>query len=257
MPNHNCGAYIAAAIDSVIAQTYTNWELIIIDDASSDNSLAVINQYTEQNEYTSKIRLIKITESKGLPSIPRNAGLDAAQGQYIAFIDSDDMWLPEKLEMQVAFLEQSNVQENRTGLVYSDYEKIDEDGTRTGRIIQCPQEVTYKSLLKSNPIKTSTLLIESGLTEGIRFKDIHHEDLVYFLELLQKQCTNAALSAKVVNIGRVLTLYRVRNSSVSANKLTAFTWQWHIYRKVLHLSFVRSVYYLCNYSLNGLLKYIK
>jgi glycosyltransferase involved in cell wall biosynthesis len=239
MPMHNSERFIKESIESVLAQTYAHWELLIVDDASTDNSLAIASQYAAEDE---RIHLLRNTKHIKMPSAPRNAGVQAAKGQYIAFLDSDDLWFPQKLEQQLPFFK-----DNRTAIVFSNYEKIDELSTRANRVISAPRQATYKSLLKGNIIGNLTGIYDTGKVGKANIKDIHHEDYVMWLSILKK-----GYIAR--NTETTLAAYRVSSQSVSSNKLKVIKWQWDIYRNVEHLSLLRSAYNFVFYAYKALIK---
>ncbi|MBR6455437.1 MAG: glycosyltransferase family 2 protein, partial [Prevotella sp.] len=139
MPMHNASRFVGAAIESVLAQTYQNWELLIVEDCSSDNSVEIAQKYASENP---KIHVLFNDNPIRMPSAPRNMGIRVAKGRFIAFLDSDDLWFPQKLEQQLTLFS-----DNRTAIVYSNYEKIDEQGNRANRVVTAPSKSTYGSLL--------------------------------------------------------------------------------------------------------------
>lgn len=130
MPMHNSASYVGEAITSVLKQTYPHWELLVIEDASKDNSCDIVRTYQEQD---SRIHLLINDHHTGRPSSPRNMGVKHAKGRYIAFLDSDDVWFPEKLQQQIPLFEDEKV-----AIVYSNYEKMDEAGHRANRVVKAP-----------------------------------------------------------------------------------------------------------------------
>lgn len=241
MPMYNSERFLRASIESVISQTYRNWELLVIDDFSTDNSYQIAKEYAVKD---SRIRVIRNTVKKGMPSAPRNIGVQAARGRFIAFLDSDDLWFPQKLEQQLALFK-----DNRTAIVYSNYEKMDEKGLRSNRIVTAPAHVTYRTLLFGNIIGNLTGIYDSKKVGKVPIKDIHHEDYVMWLQILKQ-----GYIAK--NTDTTLAAYRVSSSSVSADKLIAIKWQWNIYRNIEHLSLLRSALYFSSYAIKALLKSI-
>lgn len=241
MPMHNSEAYLTEAIDSVIAQTYTNWELIIIDDSSTDRSVEIAKEYANKDI---RISLHACPKHTGLPGTPRNLGINYAKGQYIAFLDSDDIWLPEKLNQQLPFFK-----DVRTAVVYSDYEKIDEYSHRSARIITAPEYIDYKHLLYGNVIGNLTGIFDIKKVGKNYFIDIHHEDYAFWLSILKK-----GYIAR--NTQTITALYRERSNSVSSKKWKNITWQWNIYRNIEHISFIRSLFYLFFYAIKALQKNI-
>lgn len=236
MPMHNSEAFIGEAIESVMAQTYKHWELLVVDDYSTDNSVCIVKKYLNMD---SRIRLLYNDKHTGLPSSPRNFGIKHARGQYIAFLDSDDRWLPYKLERQIRLFNHNNV-----AIVFSNYEKTEENGNRANRIVKAPIKVTYRDMLHSNYIGNLTCIYDRGKTGTSLMPNIHHEDYALWLTILKK-----GYIAR--NTGTVEALYRVRKKSVSSDKLHLLSWQWNIYRHQEHLSISKSIYYYICYAING------
>jgi glycosyltransferase involved in cell wall biosynthesis len=168
-----------------------------------------------------------------------------AQGRYIAFLDSDDLWLPGKLERQL-----SHFGDEKTAIVFSDYEKVDPKGRRQGRIVHAPAMVDYRRLLKSNCIGNLTAVYDSEKMGTLRFEHPGHEDYALWLSILQRGFTAR-------NTSTVEALYRVWPHSISSRKSAAAKWQWDIYRHRLNLSVPYSVCLFCCYMVNGALKYLK
>ena len=216
--------------------------MLIIDDCSTDGSIEIIEQYVKQD---TRIKLFKTECNSGSPVKPRNIGIQNAQGRFIAFLDSDDLWLSDKLENQISLFD-----DNQVAIIYSNYEKISEAGDRKNRIINAPERLTYKQLLKSNYIGCLTAVYDVSKTGKIYFTDFRHEDYVLWLTVLR--AGHIAL-----NTNKVDALYRIRGNSVTANKLTVLKWQWDIYRNFLGLSVFPSIYYFCFYAGNAFLKHIK
>ena len=236
MPMHNSAKYVGEAISSVIKQTYANWELLIVDDQSTDGSVEIVKGYACQE---CRIHLLHNTRHLGMPSAPRSVGLQQAQGRYIAFLDSDDCWLPRKLEEQLPLFSDPLV-----AIVYSNYEKISEDGERTGRVIVASSQVSYSQMLFGNIIGNLTGVYDRAKTGLVPIPDMHHEDYAMWLSILKK-----GFIAK--NTNTIQGLYRVMNTSVSSNKLNLLSWQWNIYRKTEKLSLIKSAYCYLHYAINA------
>jgi glycosyltransferase involved in cell wall biosynthesis len=241
-PNYNCAAYIGQTIESVRSQSFQDWELIIVDDGSTDNSVELIKKYIKQD---SRIRLYTTPSHSGTPLEPRNLGLRMARGRYIAFLDSDDLWFPGKLQRQLSLFS-----DEKTAIVFSNYERVNKDGRRNGRIVRSPAAVTYRRLLKSNYIGNLTAVYDTQKTGKLFFEHLYHEDYVLWLTILRR-----GFIAR--NTGTVEALYRVRSGSVSSEKRAAAKWQWNIYRRRLNLSAPYSAFLFCFYMINGFLKYIR
>lgn len=239
MPMHNSAAFLSEAVESVLAQTYTNWELLIVDDASTDNSVEIANRYAEADE---RIHVFHNTNHIKMPSAPRNVGTQEAKGRFIAFLDSDDIWFPEKLEQQLPLFEDS-----LTAIVYSNYEKIDEQSIRANRVVTAPEQATYQFLLRGNIIGNLTGIYDTKKVGKIAIENIHHEDYKVWLSILKQ-----GFIAR--NTNTTLAAYRVSSHSVSSNKLKVISWQWNIYREVEHLSLLRSAYYFVFYAFKAFSK---
>ena len=241
-PSYNTGQYIGDCIASVIKQTYTNWEMIIVDDCSADNSVSVINSYAEKDP---RIKCFKTDKGSGSATLPRNIGIQNAKGRFIAFLDSDDLWLPTKLEEQISLFENDQV-----GIVFSNYEKIDEGGTRSGRKITACDSLSYKKLLKGNVLGCLTVMYDTEKVGKKYFSKVGHEDFVVWLSILKQGYI-------AQNTNTIAALYRVRSNSLSANKMKAFAWTWNIYRNILELNFLLSCYYFMHYAIRAGVKYLK
>ncbi len=240
MPMYNSESYVGKAIESVIGQTYPNWELLVVDDGSTDRSCEIVRAYAVRDR---RVQLLVNDNPVGMPYAPRNYGIQHAKGDYIAFLDSDDMWLREKLSQQLVVFHR----DQRTAVVYSDYEKIDEKGRRSARIITAPRKTNYQQMLYGNVIGNLTGIYDVRKVGKNYFTNVHHEDYAFWLSVLK-----SGYIAR--NTQTVAALYRVRNASVSAYKLRVISWQWHIYRKVENIGILRSAYYFCFYAVGALRK---
>lgn len=240
MPVHNSERYIEDAIRSVISQTYTNWELLIIDDASTDSSKEIAERIARSDE---RIKVYSNPTPTGYPSNPRNIAIDMAKGRYIAFLDSDDVWLPGKLEHQLPFFTNNS----DIAVIYSNYEKVDEKLTRASRVVKGGKVVDYKTLLHGNVIGNVTAMYDTSRVGKVYFERVRHEDYAMWLSILKR-------GFKAYNTGEVVALYRVSYTSVSANKLHLLRWQWDIYRKIEKLGLLHSIYYYANYAVRGFIK---
>lgn len=241
-PCYNANSTISNTIDSVRSQTYQNWEILIIDDCSQDKSAEIIKQYAAQD---ARIHYFKTDKPSGSPAVPRNIGIENAKGKYIAFLDSDDIWMPDKLQREVYFLEQ-----NGYDLVYSFYEKIDWEGKRDNRIIKTRTTTTYCDLLKSNSIPCLTSIISRKAIGHTRFKQIPQEDFCFWLDILKKGYT-------AHNLCEVTALYREAKNSRSANKMDMFKGYWNVIRNHQNIGLLPACYYMITYTIMGLAKYLK
>ena len=238
MPAYNTEKFIRRSIVSVLEQSHAALELIVIDDCSSDATMQVVDALSQAD---ARIRLVRQPTNSGVAAA-RNAGIDAAQGRFIAFLDSDDWWHPRKLEWQLADMQRSGAQ-----ISYTTYARVTEDGSLLAHV-QSPSSTSYADMLKSNRIGLSTGLYDRRLGDA-RFKAMGHEDYAFWLELVQR-----AGQAHRVPFDAPLTWYLVRDGSVSSDKWKAARWQWRIYRDVAQLSLADSAIHMCHYAWHALSK---
>lgn len=191
---------------------------------------------TSYGEKDERIKYLKTEYASGSPTLPRNIGIKNSQGRYIAFLDSDDIWLPNKLETQLHLFS-----DNKTAIVYSNYEKIAENGQRNSRIVVAPFTMDYQHLLLGNVIGCLTAIYDTEKVGKVYFSDYPHEDYIMWLSILKK-----GYIAR--NTNTVTALYRVRYNSVSSNKLKVISWQWEIYRSVEKLGYWKSVLFFISYA---------
>lgn len=239
-PCYNSSMFISQTIESVLAQTYQAWEMIIVDDCSSDDTRDIIEEYIEKEN---RVKLIKLKKNSG-PSAARNKAIEEAKGRYIAFLDSDDVWMPVKLENQTNFMKENNIL-----LSYSSYHLIDENGTQLGTFIT-KDIATYEELLRTCYIGTLTAIYDASKI-GKQYLDninIGHLDYVLWLKILK----NIGMAKGLL---QPLAKYRIYDNSYSANKIKAAKWQWYIYRNVENLSLPKSTYYFASYAYHGFMKY--
>lgn len=243
VPVYNASAYIEKTIAMVKAQTYGDWELLLVDDCSEDDSRQKIRSCIGEGD--ARIRLIE-KECNGGAARARNTGIDAAKGRYIAFLDADDLWMPDKLERELAFLE-----EKQAAFVFSAYEFGDEKGTGTGRVVHVPPELTYFKALSRTVIFTSTVLLDTDKTGLglIRMPEVKSEDTATWWKILRNGFTAYGLD-------EVLAIYRRPARSLSSNKLEAVRRIWNLYRKQEHLPLLYSVYNLFFWALRATLRRI-
>lgn len=234
MPCYNSGTFIRQAIESVRNQTFEDWELLVVDDGSTDDSADIIKGMEQMD---GRIKYLKTNAPSGSPIVPRNIGVKNTLGRYIAFLDSDDAWLPNKLERQMKMFEQYE----DMAICFSNYEKMTEQGERNNRIIKAPSISTYKQLLLSNVIGCLTAVYDTGKVGKVFFQNHSHEDYILWLDILKRGYVAR-------NTNTVEALYRVRENSVSSNKLKTLSWQWDIYRNVEKIGLFRSSYYFLNYA---------
>lgn len=238
--NYNSASFIVGTIESVLKQTFTDWEWLIVDDCSTDNSIEIIKKYDDK-----RIKLITLKENFGA-AIARNYGLKNAIGRYIAFIDSDDIWLPNALEERINFLINNNEE-----AVYTSYKRVDENLKPCLNDFIAEDHVTYSRLLKNCPVFISTLVYDSKRIGKIYFPDVYRrEDHAMIINLSKNIGKIRALTSPLV-------IYRIRHNSYSRNKWLMFKLQFLVYYNFLDLSLYKSLYYTTLWALNGLKKYEK
>ena len=243
MPSYNAEKFIRYSIESVLNQSLADWELFIIDDHSSDSTYSIATDYSHKDD---RIKVLKTNAPSGSPAEPRNLGISAARGRFIAFLDSDDIWLSSKLAEQLRLM-----QNEQAVIVYSDYEKIDEQGNSKNRIISAPGRVDYNGLLKGNVLACSTVLVDSNKLKEFYFEKQGHEDYALWLKVLRLTHGEAR------NTGTMQMLYRVREGSISSNKFHAVKWVWRIFRENEGLPLLSSFYYLTHALVRSFFKFVK
>ncbi|MEG1311641.1 MAG: glycosyltransferase family 2 protein [Romboutsia sp.] len=238
-PMYNSEKFIEKTIESVLNQTYQNWEMLIVDDCSSDNSSEIVKAYVQKD---SRIKYMRTKTNQGV-SNARNIALKNAQGQFLAFLDSDDIWHKEKLEKQIDFMK-----ENEYAITFTAYELIDEQNERLEKLINVPESVDYKTLLKGNILGCLTVIIDkSKLDFEVKMSGVRHEDYVLWLSILKS-------GHIAYGLNEVLALYRKSSTSLSGNKVKSAMWTWNIYRNIEKIPLHKSIYYFINYSINGIKK---
>lgn len=247
MPAYNALPFLREAVASVQAQTHQDWELLIVDDGSTDETVAVAQEMAAADP---RIRVLQ-SAGQGGPARARNLAIDASIGRYIAFLDSDDAWLPHKLATQLAAMQQHGAL-----LCYSAYYKIDTAGVRSEQPVVPPPWVDHVMLLKSNHIGCLTGIFDVGALGRERMPDIRkRQDLALWIRLTRRIAAEfGPCRDKVIGIGEPLALYRVHPGTVSSNKSSAAAWQWKVYREVERLSLPASIWYFIHYAVNGWLK---
>jgi teichuronic acid biosynthesis glycosyltransferase TuaG len=241
-PSYNCSKYIAKTIESVTRQSYQNWEMIIVDDCSIDNSVEVIERIVGDNP---KIRLIKLEHNVGSAQ-SRNAALEVTSGRFIAFLDSDDIWYTDKLEKQVEFM-----LKRKAPISFTSYELIDENGASKNHIIHSVEKITQIDYLKNTIIGFSTSMIDIEMVgDNFRMRDIRtRQDASLWITLLGKGFI-------AQGIDEVLMKYRVHSQSISANKVKAAKQVWNLYFNLHRLGLLKSMYYFSFYVFNAIKKRI-
>ena len=231
MPAYNCGQFIEESIRSVISQSYESWELIVVNDCSSDNTLAILEKIQEP-----RITIISNKINMGVADT-RNVAIGTARGQYISFLDSDDLWLPEKLTKQVKALQANS----KAVCSHTSFLRMDEQGKYLCDV-KAIEKVTLSLMRKGNFIGNLTGLIDRQRAGTVLQKKIKHEDYLMWLNVLEKQ--DGCYS---IGIADVLAKYRVCESSVSSNKFKSVSWHWKILRQEQNMNIFIASYYLSHY----------
>ncbi|WP_431223033.1 glycosyltransferase family 2 protein [Serratia sp. L9] len=241
-PAYNSERFILEAYNSLLEQTHTNWEWLVTDDCSSDNTYKIINEIAKSDK---RISLESNLKNSGA-AIARNKSLSRASGNFIAFLDSDDKWFPTKLEKQLQFMNERNV-----NFCFTAYTLVDVQGQLKNECvdIKSPESVCYSDMLKKRAtIGCSTVMLRRCAFEYIEMPDIRTgQDYVLWISLLKT-------GAEAVKLQEILTMYRIVPGSISRNKLKKALRQWEIYRKIERIGFFRSVWYFTNYGYRAVLR---
>lgn len=237
-PAYNAELYLDDAINSVIAQTYQNWEmLVVIDNKSSDKTQLIAETASAKD---SRIKVIKDSSCSSV-SANRNRAIEMANGTFVAFLDSDDRWLPKKLELQIHMMTDQNI-----NISYHSFDVIDESGLSKKSTRLAKYEVGYHDLLKNNCMGCLTVVIRKSFIKNTRMMQVRHEDLHFWLQLLRD-----GHSAKPIPDS--LAEYRIRKNSISENKFQCAIWRWKLYRN-MDFSMARSAYYISLYVIFAIYK---
>jgi len=240
-PSYNSAEFIEETIQSVLNQTYENWEWLISDDRSKDNTAEIIKKY---NDPRIKLQVLK---QNGGAGNARNKSLERAHGRYIAFLDSDDLWYPEYLETMINFL-----QENNAELAYCNYSRCDEHTMEPIlKDFEADKIVTFSNLLKTCRLAPVSTIYDTKRVGKFLFPvKSKREDHVMWLNLLK-------VIPKGYPVKKTMAKYRMRENSVSRNKKNIIKDQYLVYKDFMNFSTVKSLYYTANWALNGFLKYSK
>lgn len=257
MPAFNAARTIFESIRSAQLQDFVDWELLVIDDGSRDHTVDLVRQLQAADP---RIKILTTGGRTGAAQA-RTTGIQAALGRYIAFLDSDDVWLPNKLSVQLNLFESTGC-----NFCYSAYRKMDDDGLVGAAIVGVPDALSYRDILKTNQIGCLTAIYDSHFFGRIRIPSLGrasdhgfwkfflkgqviHEDYGLWLSLLKKP------GAVARGVQEPLAHYRVGRNTRSSNKIAAATSQWLIYRRLEGLGFWSSAYYFSHYAIHGLRKY--
>lgn len=241
-PAFNAERFIEEAIESVLAQTFTDWEMIIVDDCSEDRTVEIVQQYQRKDD---RIKLIKLEKNSG-SAVARNTAMDHALGRYLAFLDSDDVWMKEKLATQLRFM-----QEKDLAFSFTSYLRMKEDGTDTSAIVKAPKRVDYDDLMKQCVIGCLTVMLDREKIGPLKMPNMRtRQDYAYWLKITRK-------GHKAYGIPEVLAKYRLVQDSISSNKLKAARKNWQLYRHIEKHSFFKAAWYFSNYAIRSVLSIIK
>ena len=240
MPAYNAALFIEEAINSVISQTITDWELLVIDDCSTDATSAIVNAIADRDN---RVKLLVNEENMGAAG-SRNRGLDIFQGQFVALLDSDDYWYPNMLEKMLA-----RAEETKADIIYCSYELVDEQGKKVCNDFLVPEATSFRESIVRSVITCSSVLFTGELAKNNRFPlNMYHEDIAMWFQILRDGGTARG-------VPEVLAAYRQRSDSKTANKLKSAGRRWIIYRKHLKMSFLWSIKAMIGYGYYGLIKF--
>lgn len=241
MPSYNSLSFIEQSIRSIIKQTYLNWELLVTDDCSTDGTWKLLKKYAERDN---RIRIFRLNENSGA-GVARNNSIKHAKGRYIAFCDSDDQWKPNKLEVQLSFM-----QKNKSVLSYTSYSVISEEGSLIGDVVAKPY-VDHKIMLRNNYIGCLTAMYDTHQLGKVYMPEIRkRQDWALWLSILKK-------TDKAHGVTESLALYRDRSDSISASKLNLLKYNWIIYNKIEEFSILKSSCYMAQFFYYYIVKKLK
>lgn len=236
MPAHNAADFIDDAIHSVLGQTYENWELLVVDDASTDKTLEVVKQFGD-----ARIRVISC-KCNGGAAKARNRGIRAARGAALCFIDADDLWQPGKLAAQLEFMKEKDA-----AFVFASYVFADKKGRPNGKVVRVPETITYRQALRNTTIWTSTVMFDMRKLskKDVEMPDVRRgQDTATWWKVLKKV-------DKAYGMWEVMAIYRRSEKTLSSNKITALKRTWNLYRNVEHLNLFKSWHCFAWYLFNA------
>ena len=229
-PTYNCGKFIGRTIESAQAQTYPNWEMIIVDDRSTDDTKEIVERYQKEDP---RIRYYLLEVNSGA-AVARTRAMAEAKGAYMAFLDSDDIWMADKLERQLAFMEEKGYAFTCTA-----YEQIDEEDRPLNKVIKTVRKTSYNRLLLDCPVGNSTVMYNVEVMGKFEVPNIRkRNDDALWLQMLKKE-------KYIWGMPEVLMRYRIRKNSISSNKLQLIKYHWQLYREIEHLNVFRSAFHVC------------
>lgn len=240
-PVYNAERFIKDTVISVINQTYKDWEMILVDDCSIDNSQKIIQEISSKDK---RIRYIKLKQNSGA-AVSRNRAISEAKGRYIAFLDSDDIWMNNKLETQLLFMKKNNI-----GFSFTNYQVMKESGELINRIIRTPSKINYNEYLKNTIIGCLTVVVDRKICGDFRMVNIRkNQDMATWLSILKKGIV-------AYGIDENLATYRLVDGSISNNKVKAIKSVWSTYRDIEKFNIPKSIFCLSSYALNAIKKRI-
>lgn len=238
-PTYNCAQFIGETIESVLSQTYKNWEMIIVDDCSTDETERIVREYCDTDQ---RVKYFRLEENSGA-AVARTRAMTIARGEFMAFLDSDDLWHSEKLEKQLAFMKK-----NMHALTCTAYEQINEKSNSLGKIVRVIEKTSYNRLLLDCPVGNSTVMYSVAAMGKFKVPNIRkRNDDALWLQMLKKE-------KYIWGMPDVLMSYRVREGSISSNKLDLVKYHWELYREIERLSIPRSVFHICVWGAIKLLR---
>ncbi|MEQ9186401.1 MAG: glycosyltransferase family 2 protein [Cryomorphaceae bacterium] len=242
-PVHNNASTIVQTVHSVMAQSYPYWELLLIDDASTDDVVPILEQLASEDE-RGRIHVFLLDDNRGAAGA-RNEGILHAKGRFIAFLDADDLWMPEKLERQVQFSK-----EKTAAITHTSYAWMDEQGNATGKVIQARASLGYNDMLDSNYIGCLTGMYDTQIVGQKYFMpDIaQRQDYALWLSIMRDGHLAHGLD-------EILAYYRIGGASLSSNKWKSAAYNWRVLRELEGLSRTKAAFHFARYAIRGLLKY--
>ena len=228
-PTYNCGKFIGETIESVQRQTYTNWEMVIVDDCSKDRTKEIVKEYINKD---ARIKYYCLKNNSGA-AVARTRAMQLADGEYMAFLDADDLWSEDKLEKQIQFMRQNNYAFSCTA-----YEQIDEEGNLINKIVKTIPKTDYNRLLLDCPVGNSTVMYSVKKMGKFEVPNIRkRNDDALWVQMLKRE-------KYIMGMPDVLMKYRIRKNSISSNKLKVIKYHWILYRKIEHLNIFRSLFHI-------------
>lgn len=239
VPVYNVEKYIIETVKSVEAQTFSEWELLLVEDCSTDDTARVLETYLRERE-DSRIKMIRQSSNMGAARA-RNRGLAEAKGRYIAYLDADDLWVPGKLERELAFMEETNA-----AFAFTGYEFANEQGEGMGKVVRVPASLSYKQALSNTTIFTTTVMFDTEKIdrELLEMPVIKSEDTALWWKILRNGYTAYGLDENLVK-------YRRIEKSLSSNKLEAMRRIWNLYRRAEGMGVLSSAWHFCFWAVRA------